>query len=94
MGISISHFELMPLGSLNALHKNKQSRLGLYLCLDEKYYTEYTPWHQFGDASVEDLIQLIKENKTPRFLMNLFELDSKKDQISHREFKNHGFLMH
>lgn len=87
--IDYSFHRLTPLKQLNAF-SDQGRRQGVLFRIDQKYYIDYTPWEQFGDASIDDILEQVKnEKKLPSFLESLLEIE--KNPLPAKIFLNHSF---
>ena len=80
--------QLSPISRLNKF--SNVMRSVLYFRIDQKYYLEYHPWKEFGDLSINEMMDRIKRSqKLPPFLEFLLKLEKNKKSISHLKFLNH-----
>lgn len=66
-----------------------KEKSGVLIKNEEGRITDYMPWEEFGDMSIEFLLNALKEKRTPKFILNGWKTiwENKNSQ----KFLNHGF---
>ncbi len=88
MDITFCLDQLVPSKQMNRFHSGLREIL--YLRVQNSYYIEYCPWKEFGDPSINEILQFIQDHRTlPPFLEFLLNLEKEKDTIQCSSFLNH-----
>lgn len=88
MEIAYSRYKRRPKRQLNRFeHK---IRMGTLLRVDQQYFLDYFPWQEFGDKTVEELLEdLRSQRKLPDFLLRDLSVEKRRQEIFHKSFLNH-----
>jgi hypothetical protein len=89
MDIKISKYILTPKHPLNRFTVLEHS--GVLFQIDNNHFVDYFPWEQFGDLSVDELLDQIVVNggELPSFLNQCVNLDKERYEIDYWDFLNH-----
>ncbi len=89
MEIEYHYFSWNFLSAPN-LFNTQKSKSGLLFRIDKKYFLSYCPWEQFGDESLDEVLNSIRaKKKKPIWFENQLALSKIAENIVDRPFKNH-----
>lgn len=83
-----SRYHLTPLKDLNAFSKKGSIRSGVLVEFEGSYF-DYHPWSEFGDESVDDFLNSLKQEGPSPLIKKFYALWMRKDKIHSHPFYNH-----